>query len=411
MISSIKNKFKSEDSKRLFSNFISLLILQGANYILPLITLPYILRVLGAENYGILAFATALIVYFKILTDYGFNLTATRDISKYRDDKEKVIEIFSVVMTIKVILMFVSFLVMSIVVLSFEIFSQHVEVYFLTFGIVVGQVLFPIWFFQGMEQMKYISYLNILAKSIFAVAIFIFIQEKSDFYIVPLLTSIGFIVAGVWSLIIIKKEFKVSFRLQAISTIKRYFKDGWNIFLVDFLPNLYNNFSTFFLGFFVSMEILGYYSLATKLIEILNNFLRVIRNVTYPYLINNVSKFNKVTKVLISVGLFLTVCTISFSYIVIPFVFGEEMERSLLYLYILSLSPLLMAITFSYGTNKLIVLKKDAVMKKITFQYSIFGFLLLLIVIPIYGAIGSAVALISTRILMSILTYKKGKLL
>ena len=137
----------------------------------------------------------------------------------------------------------------------------------------------------------------------------------------------------------------------------------------------------------------------------------VIRNVTYPYLVKNVSKFKQITKIIISMGLLFTVCTVSLSHWIIPFVFGDKMDNSLEYLYILSLSPLLLAITFSYGSNKLLVLKKDREMKNITFQFSIFGFMLALVLIPVYGAIGSAITLISTRILMAILTYRKGRLL
>jgi PST family polysaccharide transporter len=411
MITKIKNIANTEDKKRLLSNFLSLAILQGANYILPLITLPYLVRVLGVEYFGLLAFAGATIAYFNVITDYGFNLTATREISIHRDNKEKVIEIFSSVMTIKIILMFFSFFLLSILVFSFEKFSEHWEVYFLTFGTVVGQVLFPQWFFQGMERMKYITYLNILAKSIFTVAIFVFVHEQSDFWIVPLLTSVGFIVAGILALFLIKNQFDISFHIQKIDIIKEYFKSSWNIFLVDFLPNLYNNFSTFFLGFFASMEVLGYYALAVKLIDVLNSFMYVIRNVTYPYLVKNKSKFKPIAKITIGVGLLFTISIIGLSHWIIPFIFGSEMTASLFYLYILSLSPLLLAITFSYGSNRLLVFKKDKEMKNITLQFSIFGFSLALVLIPIYGAIGSAVTLISTRILMAFLTYRKGRLL
>lgn len=85
-------KLKS-DYKVLLENFFSLSALQIVGYILPLITIPYLVRVLGVDKYGLVSFATAFLVYFQILTDYGFNLSATKEISVHRDDQTKLSEI------------------------------------------------------------------------------------------------------------------------------------------------------------------------------------------------------------------------------------------------------------------------------------------------------------------------------
>jgi PST family polysaccharide transporter len=417
MLTKIKNIANTEDKKRLLSNFLSLATLQGANYILPLITLPYLVRVLGVEYFGLLAFAGATIAYFNAITDYGFNLTATREISIHRDNKEKIIEIFSSVMTIKVILMFFSFLLLSALVFSFEKFSEHWEVYFLTFGTVVGQVLFPVWFFQGMERMKYITYLNILAKSIFTVAIFIFVHEQSDFWIVPLLTSVGFIIAGILSLWIIKKDFKVNFKFQNIKTLKYYLIDGWDIFVSSFAGNFYRNFNTLVLGILTNNLYVGYYSIAEKIIKVIQSLQNIVGATLFPYLSKKISLDKKYfltldkryfKKILFSYALF-SVLVFIFSKYFIYIINGTYDNNIIINLDIMSIVILIGGLNYYYGVLGLVAMNYKKEFSILIIYTAIFNIFTSFLLIYIYDDIGASIAFVTSELFLLMLILNKIK--
>ncbi|HIP27439.1 MAG TPA: flippase, partial [Flavobacteriaceae bacterium] len=278
-------KISVNELKRLKSNFLALSFLQATNYLLPLITLPYLIQVLGIEYFGLLAFATAVIAYFAILTDYGFNLTATKEISLHREDKNKIIEIYSSVMSIKFILLIISFLILCTLVFTFQRLAEHWEIYLLTFGSVLGQVLFPIWVFQGMEKMKYITYLNIVSKLIFTIAIFVFVQQQSDVYLVPLFFSLGSIIAGLLSLYLIKQDFNIKFQLQKQETLKFYLIDGWHVFLSRFYVSLYTTTNVLLLGLFTNNLAVGYYSIVERIVLAIGGMFQPLNQTIYPYLV------------------------------------------------------------------------------------------------------------------------------
>jgi polysaccharide transporter, PST family len=405
MIKKFKDKLKKEDNKVLLSNFLSLSVLQIANFLLPLLAVPYLIRILEIELFGLLAFATAMIMYFVTLSDYGFNLTATREISIHRQSKDKVTEIFSAVMTIKFLLMILGLLILTIVVFLFERLRQDWEIYYLTFGMVIGQALFPIWFFQGMEKMKYISILNVFAKTIFLIGIFIFVHEKEDYYLVPLFNSMGFIIAGIISLNYIKKEFNISFRLQSINTLEFYFKGGWHVFISRAAVVLYTSSNIFILGLFTNITMVGFYSIAEKVIGAISSIGSMINQVLFPYLSkiwsknqqNYYIKFTNIFKVM-SVGM-LTIAIIIFmlSPYIINLLSGENIEESTILLRLLSVAVVLFPLGGLF-TQSFVTQNKNIFVTKATMYTALVNLFLVTVLTGLYGMYGLAFSVVLVQL-------------
>jgi polysaccharide transporter, PST family len=404
------SKYKSKENKRLISNICSLFTLQGANYLLPLISFPYLVRTLGIEYFGLLSFATATITYFSVITDYGFNLIATQEISKHRDNEDKINEIFSSVMTLKVILMFLSFVLLSILVLTIEKFYQDIEIYFLTFGIIIGQVLFPIWFFQGMEKMKYITYLNLFAKSIFTFFIFIFVQSKNDYYIVPLLNSIGFITAGILSLILIKKEFCVKYKLQKTSTLIYYLKEANLIFISNIAVSLYSVSTTFILGFFTNNTSVGYFSAATKIIQAFKGLMIPVSQSIYPFITSKISVskengFKFIKKVFNYVFIFTAIISLFIFFsadLLVDILLGKNYTESIFILKIMAVLPFLIGLSNIFGVQTMVTFGRKKHFTLILIRGSLLSLILSFSLVPIYHSVGSAISVVITESFITI---------
>lgn len=410
LLAKVKSFVNTKEKKRLLANFFSLSVLQGANYILPLITLPYLVRVLGPEKFGLIAFAQAFIQYFNILTDYGFNLSATREVSIHRDNKEKISEIFSSVMIIKFALLILSFLIMTVIVFSFEKFRHDWLIYYLTFGMVMGQVLFPVWFFQGMERMKYITFLNILAKVIFTVAIFVFVREVSDYIYIPLINSLGFIIAGILAMWVVFKDFGVRLSFPSYDAIKRELKEGWHIFISTVAISLYTISNTFILGLFTNNTILGYYSAAEKIIKAVQGLLAPISQTIYPYISKLIKEskekglkfLQKITFLIGGISFILSLILFIFADLVVKLLLGTQYEESIIVLRILAFLPFIIALSNIFGIQTMLTFNYKEAFSKVLITASIINILLAFVLVPLYQHIGISSAVLISEIFVTV---------
>lgn len=283
MLEKVKNLIQKKEYKILISNFLSLSILQGLNIILPFLTIPFIIKTAGLDSFGLLSFASAFALFFTVFVEYGFNTISTRDISIGSENKKEVERIYSEVLTSKLFLLLISFVVFSLIVLSFDKFREDLEIYYLSFLGIIGYVIFPVWLFHGLQKMKYITYINVFFKSIFTICIFIFLKGKSDIWLVPFFTSMGFITSGIASLVVVKRLFRIKFRLTSFKSVRFQLKNAYHIFISEMYISLIAYANVLILGFFAGNTVLGIYSAAEKVIRAIGALISPAINSLYPY--------------------------------------------------------------------------------------------------------------------------------
>ncbi len=405
----IEQLLKNKDYKALLENFISLSALQMVGMILPLITLPYVLRVLGFENYGIIVFAASLNAYFSSLTDFSFKYTATRDVAIFKNSQKKLNLIYSKVLIIKGLFLTLSFAVLTVIIYSYDPFYNNRLIYFLTIPMLLGQALFPDWFFQGIEKMKYITFLNIGIKLFFTACIFIFIRERTDYWMYPLLQSSGFIGAGIVGQFILIKKYNLRFIWLKPKIIKQTIKSNTPIFINQFIPTLYNNSTTFLLGLLTNNNFVGIYQAIKTVVNLCVKLIEILSRVFFPFLNRQKQAFFKYKKLMLIVSIILTtLCVVSYKFVF--WYLNIKSENALTILIILAMGLVGYTLYNIYGVNYFIIRRKDKLVMKNTVLASILGFFLAFPLIHYFGIIGAAVNLSLARWIMGgglLYKYKK----
>lgn len=395
----LKNLFKNKDAKVLLENFISLSSLQVISMILPLITLPYVLRVLGFEYYGAIIFAASLIAYFKSITDFSFKYTATRDVAIFRESPKKLNIIYSKVLTIKTIFLVFSLILITIIVMSYPPFYEDRLIYILTAPMLLGHILFPDWFFQGIEQMKYITFLNIGIKLFFTVCIFIFIRTESDYWVYPLLNSLGYIGAGIVGQVLLLKKYNLKFLWLKPKLIKQTIKSNIPIFVNQFAPNLYNNTSIFLLGLLTNNIYVGIYSAIKTVVNLCITLIEILSRVFFPFLNRKKGAFAYYKKMMLIVSVALTILTLA-TYKLVFWYLNISEDNAFVILAILASGLIGYTLYNIYGINYFIIKRQDKLVMNNTIKSSLVGFVLAFPLIYYFGIIGAAINLSLTRWLM-----------
>jgi polysaccharide transporter, PST family len=270
--------------RRLLENIAFLYLLRGTNYIVPLAVFPFLVRVLGIEVYGLVAVCQAVAQYFTIVTDYGFNFSATRSIAQRRDDPDAISTIFSQVYLIKLLLLLAGLVLLLLIVLTVRRFRPDASFVLVAYLAVVGNVLFPLWYFQGTEKMRLISILSGIPKLASAVCVFVFVRRPEDALLAIGIQSSGLLIAGALGLIFALRDIRFHFVLPPWKGLRDAMEEGWHLFASSAAVTLYLNGTVLLVGLLAGNAQAGYFSLADKICRGTIGLLEPITQALFPHI-------------------------------------------------------------------------------------------------------------------------------
>ncbi|WP_340201023.1 oligosaccharide flippase family protein [Ascidiimonas sp. W6] len=352
------NRKYSKEIQRVISNFGYLSVLQIISLIIPLLVFPYLIDVLGKVNYGLVIYGQAIVTFLVVIVNFGFNITATREISIHRNDRSKLHEVVSSVFILRIILLLIAFLILSLVLPFIKEAEGNYLLFYFSMFLCINEVMLPVWYFQGIEQMKYITIINGLSKLTTVIFIFLFINTAEDYTLVPLFYLIGTLISGTISLYIVFVKHQIKFRLFPFSIVFSYAKTGFYIFLSRASFMLMESTSKVIITKFFGLSDLAVYDLALKIVTVVKKPFSLLSQAFFPNLSKNpnikLTKKLLLGSTLVSIVFYLIIVLLSDS-VTLFFLDISELEKVYLALLILGISIPLSSLTWWLGENILVV--------------------------------------------------------
>lgn len=326
----------------ILSNFFYIGVMKFLNIGSKYFLVGYLIRILGENGYGVLTWVDSIAQYFIMLINFGFDLYAAKYVVENRDNPKKLNEAISTIYYIKGILLVTSFLLL--IPLSFNAqISSFISLIFLMLVMGFGEVMTPIWFFQGIEKMKIITVITFFSKLMLILLTFFYIKDSSDITLYVLFLVITNIIWGFGGFLMMKKEANFQFVSITFKLIKKYLKEGYLFFIGKFSTFLFNLGTVFLVGYLFSKGQVAGFDIAIKIVFVFIIPFEVLQQALFPAIVRGVSKtmLRKITLGTFLVSTFIAIVLFYFSKDVIVVFGGAEMIK---YVFVLDVILLLIPI-------------------------------------------------------------------
>jgi len=293
------NKSKTNLFKnRFINNTVMLYVMTFAKYVFPLITFPYLTRVLEPDMYGVVTYMTATVSYFGILTDFGFNLSATKKIAENQDNTSLIGEVLGTVLQAKILLGAISLIIFTFMMPFISILRENILLGYLYLISILLNIWLPDFLFRGIEKMEIITTRFIMSKSVVTILIFIFINSKADVILVPVLNIIGGLVAIFFTWKYLKVNLSIKVKFTKFNEVIDSLKVSSIFFASTFATTAFGALNTVMLGIMSLDPVeIAYWGISYQLISTAQSLYSPITTSLYPHIAKN-KDFNLAKRIL-----------------------------------------------------------------------------------------------------------------
>jgi polysaccharide transporter, PST family len=389
-------------------NSAALYGVQICRKIFPLISVPYLAHTLNPAGWGTVAFVLSLGELVALMIEFGFNLSATREISRERDNRQACRDIMAGVLGAQAVLAVGGVSLALLAAPHIPLLRDNPLLVLAGLLYAVAQGTTPLWFFQGLERLRLAATLEVTAKALMLAALFVLVKSPADAWKVVALQAGAAGVSTVAGIYLAFRSF--SFRLPTLTLVVGALQRGWPMFVFRSAESLYGVANSFVLGLFAAPAIVGYFASAEKISKAVFGLLSPVRDALYPRLSSLVASSEQAAARLARTGIaFMTAGGALLAGIlcaaapwVIRILAGPEFTPAVPVLRVMAALPLLLSVTYSVGLQWLLPLGRDKDVNRIILCGGLLNLLAAFLLAPRFGALGMAASVLSAELFVAI---------
>jgi polysaccharide transporter, PST family len=395
-------------NRKLWENLISLYGVQLLTYVVPLVTLPFLARVLGPIRWGELAFAESYAIYISLIIEYGFTLSASRQIAQDPENTSIRSRQLAGVVGAQIVLAVLSLLGTAALSVNHSILGAYRGLLAWAYLLAVARACTPIWYFQGLQRMRFVALMNVTANLLATGAIFLFVRSPDDTWMPLVFRAAAALLALIAGFIVAYRE--TPFQRPNISLSKRTLREGASLFMFNGAVSLYSSANVLLMGLLAPPSSVALFAGAEKIAKASIGIMNPITQTFYPritYLLKHDPRQAMGTakmSLCMTLGAGCLACAFFFlgAPILVRLLLGPQFIQSVLVLRILAFLSPAMAIAFVLGVQWMVPLRMDWTYLRIMLFAGTLNVLLAVVLVPRYQAIGMAVSAVSAEMVVAL---------